>query len=145
MSKAENAVNLFKEGFLCSQAIAATYGPELGIPSEIALKLSAPFGGGVARLAGTCGAVNGALMILGLKYGHNQAKDEQTREKAYNLTRRFIQEFEDINGTTICKELLNCDISNSEELKRAREEKLFIDVCPKLVRDASEILEKLMK
>ncbi|SHF56702.1 Putative redox-active protein (C_GCAxxG_C_C) [Desulforamulus putei DSM 12395] len=44
--------------------ILATYGPELGLTREIALKMSGPFGGGVARMVETCGAVNGAFMIL---------------------------------------------------------------------------------
>ncbi|CCO07866.1 C-GCAxxG-C-C family protein [Desulforamulus hydrothermalis] len=145
MNQVEKAVKLFEEGYLCSQAILATYGPEFGISRETALKLSAPFGGGVARMAETCGAVNGAFMVLGLKYGHTEARDGQTKEKAYAIVKEFVNEFEAKNGTITCKELLNCDISNNDELKRAREEKLFTTICPKLVKDAAEILDRILK
>lgn len=144
MNQVEYAVSQFKEGFLCSQAILATYGPPLGLARETALKLSGPFGGGVARMAGTCGAVNAAFMVLGLKYAPIDIKDEQAKERAYKLVQEFVKEFKGRNGTITCRDLLNCDISTSDGLKKAREEKLFSAVCPKFVQDASEILENLL-
>lgn len=74
-------------------------------------------------MAGTCGAVTGAFMILGLKYSHIEAKDEKGREKTYAQVRQFVSMFEQRNGTIICKDLLNCDINIGEELRRAREGK----------------------
>ena len=54
MKNGDLAVSMFKEGFSCSQAILLTYGQELGIDKATALKISAPFGGGMARMGETC-------------------------------------------------------------------------------------------
>jgi C_GCAxxG_C_C family probable redox protein len=136
---------MFKEGFVCSQALLAVYGEQFGMKRETALKVSAAFGGGVCRTGETCGAVTGALMVIGLRYGNVKAKDKKAREKTYELAREFVRGFEGRNGTINCKRLLDCDISTPEGLSIAREKKLFQTVCPKYVQDAAEIVEQILK
>jgi C_GCAxxG_C_C family probable redox protein len=145
MTKVERTLSMFKEGFVCSQALLVTYGEQFGLRRETALKVSAAFGGGLCRMGETCGAVTGALMVIGLKYGNVKAKDKKSREKTYELAREFIKKFEDRNGTINCKRLLDCDISTPEGLSTAREKKLFQSVCPKCVQDAAEIVEQILK
>jgi C_GCAxxG_C_C family probable redox protein len=142
MSKVEQAVSLFREGFLCSQAVLATYGPGLGLDRQTALKLAGAFGGGMCRMGETCGAVTGALMVIGLKHGCADSRDKAARETTYALARQFVERFKSRNDAIRCKALLGCDISTREGLATAREEKLFEKVCPKYVRDAAEIIEQ---
>lgn len=139
MSRVEEAVSCLKEGFSCSQAVPSAYGTESGLDREIALKVSGAFGDGMGRMGGTCGAVTGAFMVIGLKYGKTKAEDNQTREKAYTLVREFVAEFEPRNGSIICRELIGGDIGTPEGMKTAR------NVCPKLVTDAAEIIERLLE
>lgn len=139
MRRVEEAVSCLKEGFSCSQAVLSAYGTEFGLDREIALKVSGAFGGGMGRMGGTCGAVTGAFMVIGLKYGKTEAEDNQTREKAYSLVREFVAEFESRNGSIICRELIGGDIGTPEGMKTAR------NVCPKLVTDAAEIIERLLE
>ncbi|MBW2172825.1 MAG: C_GCAxxG_C_C family protein [Deltaproteobacteria bacterium] len=145
MTRVEHALSMFKEGFVCSQALLAAYGEQFGLKRETALKVAAAFGGGLCRMGETCGAVTGALMVIGLKYGNVKAKDKKAREKTYELAREFVRGFEDRNGTINCKRLLDCDISTPEGLSTAREKKLFQTVCPKYVQDAAEIVEQILK
>jgi len=49
-----------------------------------------------------------------------------------------------LNGSIICRELLDCDISKPEGAATATKNGLFASVCPKLVGDAAEILEEMM-
>lgn len=77
MNNVERAVSSFKEGFSCSQALLSTYGPEPGVDRRTALRVSGAFGGGICRMGETCGAVTGALMVVGLKYGRTMAEDEE--------------------------------------------------------------------
>ncbi|MFZ5631777.1 MAG: C-GCAxxG-C-C family protein [Bacillota bacterium] len=70
MGSVELAVSSFQEGALCSQALFSTCAVKLGLDRETAMKIATPFGGGMARLGETCGAVTGALMVIGLKYGN---------------------------------------------------------------------------
>ncbi len=50
MTRVEEAVAYFKEGFSCSQAILTAYGPTVGLDRETALKVASGFGGGMGRL-----------------------------------------------------------------------------------------------
>jgi C_GCAxxG_C_C family probable redox protein len=145
MNWVEHALSMFEEGFVCSQALLATYGDRFGLDRDIALKVSASFGGGMCRMGDTCGAVTGGLMVIGMKYGNVEAKDKKAREKTYEMARQFVREFENRNGTIDCKTLLGCDISTPRGLGAAREKKLFQTVCPKYVRDAAEIIEEIVK
>jgi C_GCAxxG_C_C family probable redox protein len=144
MTNVENAISLFKKGFRCSQAILSTYGIQFGLDQELALKLASPFGAGMGSLGNTCGAVTGAFMVLGLKYGNSKVGEMKKKEKTYQIVKEFVEKFKSRNGTIMCKDLLNCDISTFEGRNKAIEEKLFIEICPNLVRDSAEILEELL-
>jgi len=140
----ESAVSLFKQGFNCAQAVLAIYGKKFGLEHDTALKLASGFGGGMGAMGQTCGAVTGAFMIIGLKYGGTSSSDEEVKINTYKLIRKFAERFKSRNGTTICKELLGCDISTEEGLRTAKEKDLFSTICPKLVQDAAEILEEMV-
>ncbi len=144
MSKLETASLRFKDGFACSQAVLAAYAAELGLEEETAIRLAGAFAGGVAHRGETCGAVSAAFMVIGLKYADTKV-NRQATQKTFAAVRQFIKEFEAINGTIVCKELINCDISTSAGTKYAIKEGLFSSVCPKFVQDAVEILERLVE
>ncbi len=145
MSNADLAVACFKEGCNCSQAVLSTYAPTLGLDRETALRVAAAFGGGMGRTGETCGAVSGALMVIGLRYGQSTAGDEEAKEKTYNLAGEFLKRFAARNdGCVKCRELLGRDVGSPEDRQAAREQGLFDTLCPKFVRDAAEIVEQLL-
>ncbi len=57
MNNVERAALCFKEGFSCAQTVFSTYGPQFGLDREMALKVAGAFGGGMAHMGRTCGAV----------------------------------------------------------------------------------------
>jgi len=144
-AKSKQAVRKFRKGFNCSQAVLSVYAEEFGLCRETALKIACGFGGGMGRMALTCGAVTGAFMVIGLKYGNVDANEKEIKEKTYGLVREFTSRFEKRNGSSICRELLGCDISEPEGLRSAKENGLFTSVCPGLVRGAVEILEEMLE
>jgi C_GCAxxG_C_C family probable redox protein len=136
MSEINESVELFKSGYRCSQAVFAAFSPDLGLEKETALKIGACFGSGM-RKGEVCGACTGALMVLGLKYGESKEKSDEACEK-------FLDEFKNENGSYICNDLLNCDISTPEGVKTAVENNLFKEICPKMVESASKITKKIL-
>ena len=144
MTKSEQAVSRFLDGLLCSQAVLATYGPAHGLNKDLALKLGAGFGGGMARLGQTCGAVTGAVMVIGLNKGAISSEDKASKEETYACVKKFFARFSNQNGSTLCRELLNCDLGKPEEYQLAKEQKLFQTLCPKYVKSAVEILEEIL-
>ncbi|OPY27681.1 MAG: putative redox-active protein (C_GCAxxG_C_C) [Methanocella sp. PtaU1.Bin125] len=146
MSKADDAVSCFSRGFNCSQAVFSAFSEENGMSREDALKVACAFGAGMGRMGATCGAVTGAFMALGLKYGKYKEGDEAAKEKTYALVNEFAKRFKARNGTIVCKELLEgCDLATSEGAKTFKEQGFHAKRCTKYVRDAAEILEDLMK
>ncbi len=145
MNRIEHATSSFDEGFSCAQSVFSAFGPQLGLDRETALKVAGGFGGGMARLGQTCGAVTGAFMVIGLQYASTQAEDQETKDKVYALIQEFADKFQERNGTIVCNELLNCDIGIPAELERAKETGIFATLCPKLVRDAAEIVEQILE
>ena len=143
MSNVEIAVASFKAGLSCSQAVLSAFAPGLGLDRPTALRVAAAFGGGMARMGQTCGAVTGALMVIGLKHGHVAAEDKATKEKTYALVRQFVDQFRARNMSLLCRDLLGCDIGTPEGMQLFREKGLNTLVCSRLVRDAAEILERL--
>ena len=122
----------------------SSFGEQFGLARELALRVAGAFGGGMARMGETCGAVTGALMAIGLKYGMTQAKDEAAREKTYKLAQEFMTRFKARHNSLVCRELLGYDLSTSEGRKGAYEKGLFTTLCPQLVRDAVEILDQML-
>lgn len=136
MDYIKEAVDLFEQKYVCSQAVFAAFSPDLGLDKDHALKIGACFGSGM-RKGEVCGACTGALMALGLKYG-------ESKEESNEACVRFLDEFKKENGSYICNELLKCDITTPEGVNYAVENKLFLDFCPKMVESAAKIAEKIL-
>jgi C_GCAxxG_C_C family probable redox protein len=144
MDKVKKAVECFKEGFSCSQAVLSAFCEPLGLDRITALKIAQSFGGGMAHLGETCGAVTGAFMVIGLKHGRTRADDDLAKKKTYELVHDFVQRFHSQHGSIVCKELLGYDLSKEDDMKEAQEKRLFDELCPRLVQTAAEILEDLI-
>ncbi|MFZ1935784.1 MAG: C-GCAxxG-C-C family protein [Thermoguttaceae bacterium] len=143
MSRVERAVRRFAEGFNCSQAILSAYAEHFGLDEETAMKVAAGFGGGMGRMGRTCGAVTGAFMVLGLRFGRS-SPDQATKERVYAHIQEFADRFNARNGSLTCKGLLGVDISTPEGHETARKTQLFTTACPRFVRDAAEVLEEIL-
>ena len=144
MTKSDEALAGFRGGFTCSSAVFSAFSGELGLDDKTAKKIACGFGAGISKTGNICGAVPGAIMVIGLKYGKTMQGDDTATEKTRALTRQFIKEFSAKNGSVSCTELLGYNLSNVDEYEKAREEKLFVTKCPELVRDAAAILEKIL-
>ncbi len=142
MNRVDTAVSEIKGGLCCSQAILCAYGPSFGLDHEAASRVAAGFGGGMGRMAETCGAVTGAYMVLGLAADPSTVRDGRAR--IYETVREFAKRFTARNGSVCCRDLMGCDISTAEGLASATEKGLFASVCVRMVRDAAEILEEML-
>jgi C_GCAxxG_C_C family probable redox protein len=145
MNHADSAAALFSQGLSCSQAVLSAYAAEYGLEKDSASKIASGFGGGMGRMAQTCGAVTGAYMVIGLKYGAVSGQDQDAKLKTYRLVREFTDRFTAKNGSAVCRDLLGCDISTAEGFDEMKRKGLHGTVCVKLVRDACEILDEMLK
>ena len=83
-ARAQRAVELFHEGFNCAQAVFASCADIYGVQDEqLALRLSASFGGGMGRMRLVCGAASGMFMLAGLHNGSATPHDNDGKMKNY--------------------------------------------------------------
>ena len=139
----EEIKSLFMQGIDCSQVVAGRFADELEMEESLLRKMSACFGGGM-RCGETCGAVTGALMVIGLKYGHSMNNDLKQKEIMREMTSEFKRLFAEKYVSCMCRELLGHDISKADEMEQVLEQGLLLDFCPCVVRDIIEILEKMI-
>jgi len=139
------ALRHFGKGHNCAQAVVAAFARDCGIDEKTFVRMVSALGGGLAGKGETCGAVTGALLIVGLRYGSPYAINVFAKKKCYAYARKFIDGFIARHGTSMCKELLRCDISDTEGVAFARKNKLFEKNCPDFVKTAVALLESLEK
>lgn len=144
LQMAEEAEKRFRSGYACSQAVFTTFAEGEGMPADVAARIASAFGGGMGRMGHVCGAVTGAFMMIGLKHGNAAAGDTEAKERTHALVRDHAAQFARRHGTIICRELLGCDLSTPESYKRAKDQGVFVKLCPLFVRDSAAILERML-
>jgi C_GCAxxG_C_C family probable redox protein len=144
MNRSEKAVSYFNNSFNCSQSVLTAFAPDLGLSIDDSLRISCAFGAGMGRRQLTCGAVTGALMVLGLQFGKALHDDESKKQETYTLTRKFCDGFIERHGSLSCRELLlNLDMNDPEDNLKIKEMELHDTHCTRFVKDAVDIVEKL--
>jgi C_GCAxxG_C_C family probable redox protein len=145
MNKREETCALFQQGANCAQSVFCAFSEELGLDRQVAMRICTGLGGGMGALGSTCGAVSGAFMALGLRFGLSTPEQMKLSKFAeYRPARAFAKSFVGMNGSLICKELLGCDISTPEGMKEIQAKNLFAVRCTKLISDATQIVEEMM-
>lgn len=145
MSLSDEAAGYFAGSFNCSQSVFTVFAKENGLTEEQSLSISSAFGGGMGRQQLTCGAVTGALMAIGLFYGRGANDPLTQKEVAYRKALEFIEEFKTRHGTTNCRELLKgLNMNDPDDHRKITEQNLFHTDCPRFVRDAVTIVEKML-
>lgn len=116
----------------------------LGIESRCVPKIATGFGGGMARHGETCGALTGAIMALGLKYGREEAADLQAKMDTYDKVEALLQAFKDQFGSAVCFDLVGCDFRTEEGNERFKRENL-IESCAEFVEFTAGEAMRLLK
>ncbi|MDR2183482.1 MAG: C-GCAxxG-C-C family protein [Clostridiales bacterium] len=133
----------FDGGINCAQQVAGTCAQVLGRDRDDVVRMAAAFGGGFWR-GDNCGAVCGAMMAIGMKYGHCNPGDDEASDMVMAKTKEFADAFIGRNGSLACRDLVQYDFRQEGELDKAFESGRIDEFCPKMVQDALEILEKIL-
>ncbi len=144
LSKAKEADKQFEKGYSCAPSVLSTYCEQFGLERELALKIACGFGGGIGHTGRTCGAVTGAVMVIGLKHGQANANDEKSRQETHKLVREFIDKFAALHGSVECRELIGYDLSNPDEFEAARASGVVERKCRGFVHDSAHLLEDVL-
>jgi len=142
----DKATEKFLSGYNCAQAVLWSFGDELGLDPDTALKIACGFGAGMARRQETCGAVTGGIMVIGLRFGRGEGQDRTATGETYAKTEELMRGFETMHGTCNCRQLLEgCDIATEEGRKVFAERDLLNRTCKPCLQTVVSILEGMVK
>ena len=144
----QRAVDYFKEGYNCSQAVFLAFADIYGIEEETAKRLSAGFGGGVGRMRMMCGAVSGMVMLAGLETGQTEGNDSTGKANCYQEVQSMVNLFKERNGSVICAELLamnGCKVVTDSNIPDARNAEYYKKrPCAQKVASAARIFAEYL-
>ncbi len=146
MSKADEAKELFGSGCNCCQAVFCAFADEIDIDKELAMRLSAGFGGGMGRMREVCGAVSGMIMVLSEKFACADPNNKDEKAALYALVQKAANDFRAENGSIICRELLGLEEKTSVPVPEDRTKEYYKKrPCSELVHCAASIAEKYLE
>jgi C_GCAxxG_C_C family probable redox protein len=144
MTHADIAVGKFKEGYNCAQSVLYSYAEKVNISKDMSLRIANGFGGGMGRKQEVCGAISGAIMVLGLIYGRGENEGKEKQETTYSKVRELIDAFVREYGTINCKQLLSGCVLLTDEGQKQFKERALIEKCHEYVRQVTAIIDVLI-
>ena len=134
----KRAEALFVSGKNCAQSVFSAFAGDFGMDAEVAAKVSVGLGGGVGRMREVCGAVTGAALVLGLKYGPDKTA-------VYAKVQEFAAAFRAETGSVLCRDLLAETDATAGGAPEARTAEYYRKrPCAEIVRLAADLLAKML-
>lgn len=142
-NRVAEALSLMREYGSCCSGVLAAYAPELGMEKALAGRAGRGMAGGIGGLGNVCGAVSGAVLVIGLKNANEDTiTDMKTGYEIMDTAKEFIAKFEERHSSIQCRELIGYDISTLEKSAAAMKENAFAN-CPKFIESAVTILDDM--
>jgi C_GCAxxG_C_C family probable redox protein len=124
------------DGYLCSEAVLLALSEYMGVTSELIPRIATGFAAGVGRTGNMCGALSGAIMGLGLRYGRDTPTTEPGR-RPYWYGRWLAEAFEEACGSVTCPGVLGLDIDDPDDYRRYTEEDMWATKCREVIKTAT--------
>jgi len=106
-SHKQKTIEQFNAHYNCAQAVLLGYGAQFALPEHTLARLGAGFGGGIVGTGNMCGAVNAAIMLLGLKYGQKSPNDIDDKRKTVAAIKDFLAELSKNHQSNNCRDILS--------------------------------------
>ncbi|HUV55546.1 MAG TPA: C-GCAxxG-C-C family protein [Candidatus Krumholzibacteriaceae bacterium] len=132
------------DGFLCSEAVLLALSESMGVESELIPRIATGFAAGVARTGNVCGALSGAVMGLGLRYGRDAPETEPGR-RPYWYSRWLAEAFEEAYGSVTCPGVLGLDLGDPDDYRRYTEKDMWATTCRDVIKTATGLAYDLLQ
>lgn len=137
---ADKAERFFiNDKYNCAESSLFALCEEWGLTSDAIPMIATGFGGGVGKKGLICGALAGAVMATGLRCGTSDPGDTKKKALVLNRASQLVERFRETFGETDCRELIGCDLSTPEGVKKAKVENVRSGKCRHYVRRIVEM------
>ncbi|MEN3202136.1 MAG: C-GCAxxG-C-C family protein [Atribacterota bacterium] len=137
-------VEYHRQGFNCAESVLLGLCDHLGIENSLIPRIATGFGGGIGHTGNICGAITGAVMALGIRFGRENPQDKDSRDRLYLLVETFLKEIEETLGYLDCLNLIGVRLNTKEGLERYREENLRLK-CQQIVETVENIARRYLR
>ena len=143
--RGKKATENFKSGYNCAQSVLLAYEDylrEKGLDVKTVLRMASPMGGGISRLREVCGTVSALCLLIGLTDGYDSPDDEKKKD-LYSKVQKILLEFQEYNGSIVCRELLGLSKKHDEPTPSKRTKEYYVKrPCAELCAISAAIFEK---
>ena len=140
----EKSKELFLQGYNCAQAIAGGFSEAVGLNFETAIQIASSFGGGMGGMREVCGALTGAFVILGVKYGYLSPTDAGAKANHYKLISNVGEKFKEKWDSILCRDLMKKLLDEKDAILGGKPEEYTKRPCLIIVEDVAKILEEIL-
>ncbi len=134
----------FESGYNCTQSVLLAYEDylkEKGLDPNTVLRMASPLGGGFSRMREVCGTVSALCLLIGLTDGYD-APDDAKKKALYSKAQELMQEFQEQNGSIVCRELLGLKQKRDEPTPSKRTSEYYAKrPCAELCAVSAAIFE----
>ena len=124
--KAKLAQQLHTEGYNCAQAVFCAFSEDLGFDRQTARRLMEGFGAGRGDRTNVCGALSGAVAVIGYVFSNGVPERGPQRNMVYGKIAEATKAFKELYGTDVCANILQAN------------------PCGQKVYDAAAIVERIL-
>ncbi len=124
--------------FLCSECCLLALAKAQGVESPLVPRIATGFGAGIGRSGETCGAVTGAVLGLGIKYGRDKVEPIKDRRPYWYAT-EFLKQFKEEHDELDCPALLGLDLAKPEDYEEYSKRNLWEHKCTRYILSATAI------
>ena len=144
----DRAIDLFKQRFHCSQAVAAAVQEMMSMESPDVIRALGALGGGVASQGNVCGCLSGGVAVISQLHSRSSLEESESPEMwkgSYKLVKRFKELTEDCGGIN-CSDIAQVDWRDKEAVKQfygdpnSRRQR-----CIKLVGETAQALAEMFE
>ena len=135
--KTDKVAQNHQKGYNCAQAVACSFWQEFGVAEEeidesIIFKMMEGHGLGMGCMEGTCGAITGAVAVIGAIKSCGDIEKPVSKAATYKLSGELVKRFQEKNQATKCKDLKGIETGK------------VLRSCPGCIEDATAILEEIL-
>ena len=131
-TRVDKVAEKHKSGYNCAQAVACAYCDLVGIDEETMFRMTEGLGLGMGGMEGTCGAITGAVAVIGAIKSCGDIEKPVSKAATYKLSGELIKRFQEKNQATKCKDLKGIETGK------------VLRSCPGCIEDATAILEEIL-
>lgn len=139
------ALKSAEQGFLCSESVLLALSKCQDVSSDLIPRIATGFGAGFGRTGEVCGAISGAILGLGIRFGRTAVMKQPEPRRPYWFTMELLDRFKGRFGSVRCRDLLGLDLSCEADVQRYHDEKLWDTRCRDFVRFATELAYDLLR